>query len=561
MFTKRLPLVLAGALLLAPAIGHAQQADPRARSMIRQAMEDYQNLDIDGALNRLRLALNACGRNNCSPAMVARVHIAMGVVAVGGQNDAAAGTNEFVQALQLDPNAEPDAMLVTPEITNAFNQARSRSGGGGGGGGNTNTNTNNGGGNTGRNTNTNVNTGGGNTNTGGGGGSRPSGSTPNLLHTPVAEQLENTPVPVYVEAPAGLGATRYVVHYRGLGMQQFAELGMDHVANGFGGEIPCGQVIRPNLEYYVTAADDSGNVVATAGSPETPTRLTIVATRSQPAPALPGRMPPETCGEDCPPGMTGPQCRHGGGGGGGSERGSRQLGDPCESNNQCGEGLHCAEGACASGEAGGGSSGGQREWYRLAFDVGGGLGSAWLNGTPTYAENRRWDPTDPMGPVTCGRLDADGNPTFVCPPINSPGFAPAGFIYFGARVNVINRIGIGASVRWQWDAASVGTLPSLFIGGRVYVAVTPQGFARRGFTLAPFVGSGIGQMQARPALARTTMGQAAHVISGLNNFHFGVNAEYGFGLFHVGAALTANFQVPTFLFVLDAQVMVGLHFL
>jgi hypothetical protein len=32
-------------------------------------------------------------------------------------------------------------------------------------------------------------------------------------------------------------------------------------------------------------------------------------------------------------------------------------------------------------------------------------------------------------------------------------------------------------------------------------------------------------------------------------------------LFHVAAAVTANFQVPSFLFVLDAQLMVGVHFL
>jgi hypothetical protein len=95
----------------------------------------------------------------------------------------------------------------------------------------------------------------------------------------------------------------------------------------------------------------------------------------------------------------------------------------------------------------------------------------------------------------------------------------------------------------------------------VYVAVTPGGFVRRGFTLAPFVGSGVGQMQERPALARSAVGQtSAHVISGLNNAHFGLHGEYGFGMFHVAGALTANFQVPTFLVVLDLQLMVGMHF-
>ncbi len=561
MFTKRLPLLLAGVLLLSPALAHAQQADSRARSMIRQAMEDYQNLEIDGALNRLRLALNACGARNCTPAMLARVHIAIGVVAVGGQNDAAAGSNEFAQALQLDPNAEPDAMLVTPEITAAFNQARSRAGGGTGG---------TTGGTTGRTT-------GGTT---GGTTGATTGFTPprpraavSLLHTPIPEQLENTPVPVYVEAPAGLGATRYVVHFRGLGSTAWTDLPLDHVANGFGAEIPCGQVIRPSLDYYVTATDDAGAALANASTAEAPTHINVVGARTQPAPALPGRMPPEQCGEDCPPGMTGPQCRHGGGGGGGAtERGHRQLGDPCENNNQCGEGMHCSEGACASGEpahsGGGGPSGPQAEWYRFAFDLGVGLGAVWLNGTPSYAENRDWNQD---GSLICGRPDPNGDPTagtLVCPVINSPGFAPAGMLYAAARVNIINRIGLGASARFQWDAASVGTLSSLFIGFRGYVAVTPAGFARRGLTIAPFIGSGVGQMQARPALARSVTTPSAHAWSGgLNNFHFGIHGEYGFGIFHIAAALTANFQIPPpapapgqLLFVLDAQLMVGMQF-
>src|SRR5438046_1206840 len=97
-------LVLSLAALTVPRAAVAQQRDAQTRGMIRQAMEDYQNLDIDGALSRLRLAMNGCGRNRCTPAMLARVHIAIGVVAVGGQNDATTGTTEFVEALRLDPN-------------------------------------------------------------------------------------------------------------------------------------------------------------------------------------------------------------------------------------------------------------------------------------------------------------------------------------------------------------------------------------------------------------------------------------------------------------------------
>jgi hypothetical protein len=79
--------------------------------------------------------------------------------------------------------------------------------------------------------------------------------------------------------------------------------------------------------------------------------------------------------------MTGPQCRTRP-----SARGNRGLGDPCASNDECGEGLHCDAGACGVGEAGQhrahGAYGPPRSDRpsRFSFDLGGGIGAAFLTG-------------------------------------------------------------------------------------------------------------------------------------------------------------------------------------
>src|SRR5579871_6298238 len=99
---RRLAGLFGGLVLLASSGAWAQQRDPQARGMVRQALEDYQNLDIDGALNRLRLAMRACGASGCSPGMMARIHMALGVIAVGGQNNNTTGVNEFTEGLRLD---------------------------------------------------------------------------------------------------------------------------------------------------------------------------------------------------------------------------------------------------------------------------------------------------------------------------------------------------------------------------------------------------------------------------------------------------------------------------
>lgn len=532
MFKRRLPLLLAGILLLIPAFASAQQNDRRVRQMLSQAMESYQGLEVDQALNQLRLALRLCNNNRCSPAMQARVHVAIGIVTIGGQNDAAAGIEQFESALRLDPSASVDPTLETPEITQAFNQARQRVGGAGG---------------------SSTSSSGTTSSTSSSGRATVSA----LLHTPAPEQLENTPLPVYVEH-GHVQAARFVIHYRGLGMSGYSTVPMERIANGYGGEVPCGQVIAPYVEYYVTAEDDSGRVIAAAGTPQQPVRVNIVHTRTQPAPALPGRMPREQCGEDCPPGMTGPQCRNSGSSSG--ERGQRQLGDPCSSDSQCATGLHCQEGSCATGER---SNSSGPDFYRFGIDLGGGIGLGYLQGNPAYAELRDWDGEDNGYGVTCGMPSGDPfMPTepYACPRNITPGFAPMGYLHFGLRFNVIRQLGIAVTARFQPDAASVGTLPFMLLGARAYLAVTSGGFSRNGLVIAPFVGGGFGQIQPRPGLINGNR-PTAHVVSGLSNAHAGGRIEYGFGnIAHVAAEATLNFQFTSYLFDIDLHALVGLHF-
>jgi hypothetical protein len=627
----------ASILLTAAGPASAQNRDRQIRGMIQTAMEDYQNLDVDGALNRLRLALSSCGQRNCSPNMLARVHIAIGVVAVGGQNDSNTGIQEFEQALRLDPNAEPDAMLVTPEITAAFQQAQRRAGSGGGNSGNTGNGDSSGSsGNNGGSGNSGGDSGGTSGDTGGS-----SGMSATLLHTAVSEQLENTPIPVFIEPPAGLSAASVKVHFKGLGMSRFAESNMARIANGYGVEIACGQVIAPHLDYYVTAHDAAGTVIGSAGSEDQPFRVSIVRARTRPAPALPGRMPPETCGEDCPPGMTGPQCRRGGGAGSG---GQRQLGDPCDNNDQCGSGMVCREGSCSSdgGGEGGGGGGGSSEFYRVGFELGFGAGFGLLlpstlnvpaglvtdaDGNPDsrersryqrgvfYAEgrydvvcNRDLDTCALFGTQEAADLLAGGGfrllgtssgsvvvdgvsyvrpegdtclDGFQCPRLSGAGLTPGFFLNAAVRVNVMKNLGFGFFTRFNPDFATAsrpgmdaagrtiaisnnGVLPMMLLGGRAYYAVTANGFAREGLSIAPFVGGGFGQIQVRP----WGVANAAHVRSGTLNVHGGARVEYGFmQRFHVGADASINLQLPvtarapeSFLVVLDFAANIGMHF-
>lgn len=545
--------VLLTALALLPASAFAQQGprDRPARSLIGTALEDYQNLEIDRSLERLQAAMRTCANNGCSPAVTAKVYMAMGIVQVGGQQNTAAGIESMVHALQLDANAEPDAMLVTPEISQAFRQAQGQVNGGGPSRPTTNPSTNP------SNPPRPVN----NPSSGG-----------DLLHTPAPEQLGNTPLPVYVEPSGTLSVEHVYVYYKGNGMRSFERREMNRVANGYGAEIPCASMIAPSMEYYVTAVDSSTQVVATVGSESSPVQVSIVSRRSHPAPSLPGRAPSETCmgdTEECPPGQTGPHCRSRG-----PARGSRGLGDPCAANDECGDGLHCDAGACAVGEPTGGNETPEPtdpnapRTARFSFDLGAGIGLAFLTGRPSYAEQRYF---------TSGTTQIRSCSGYVCYATIDPGFAPTYFLTANVRYNFTPRIGAAIVARFQFDSASWTIEPTrqemvmggtsrsnpfanLLLTARLYYAFTPHGFAAQGFVASAFAGGGVGQIEPKPAIPANVMGEGAHVLSGYGNAHAGVRVEYALrNGFHVAGEVGLQFMFPTFLFDIDTSVFLGFH--
>lgn len=208
-------------------------------------------------------------------------------------------------------------------------------------------------------------------------------------------------------------------------------------------------------------------------------------------------------------------------------------------------------------------------WPRYVIDLGGGVGAALVSGRALYAE--RFDYT------------VEDRPEFACPGMvcPSPIDATVGATYwltFAIRHNITRRIGVSIGVRFQLDAAEWTTsatiqsgnnepvtlsqnnaFSNLLLMGRVYFALTDNGFAWRGWSLSAFAGGGAGQIEPRPAVSGATL-PGAHVFSGYGNAHAGLRVEYGLsdGV-HVAAEVAAHVMFPVTLFDLDTALLVGLH--
>ena len=297
---------------------HAQRALQQVLDLNRQGMEAYNNLEIEQAQGLLNQALEAAERGHVTGSPLARTYMNLGIVSIGGMGDNGAGLQYFTQAIQADRNVALDPLTSTPDIQTVFTMAtqRARSAGG-------------------TTTAPPVDT-----------NPEPAAGGSDLPHTPVSEQLQQTALPVFIEVPNS--PAHVYLYYRATGMREFRRVEMERVGRGHGVEVPCNEVFAGTVAYYIVAFARDGNPLGFAGSQSAPIEVNIVTTRTSAAPALPGRAPPEQCGEEeCPPGMP---CSNASSSGGAR----RGMGESCSSDSECNSG-NCEDDLCASGS--GGSSG------------------------------------------------------------------------------------------------------------------------------------------------------------------------------------------------------------
>jgi hypothetical protein len=555
---------VAFALVLAALVPAEASAQPRPLQQVldlnRQAMDAYNNLEIEQAQSLLQQALDAATRGHVTGSPLARTYVNLGIVAIAGTGDNGAGLNYFIQALQADGSVALDPLLSTPDIQSIWTAAHSR-----------------------------VSTAPVVQDTP---PSSSGGPVGDLVHQPVPEQLRQTPVPVYVEVP-GRPAHVYL-YYRGHGMRDFERAEMDHVGRGYGFEIPCGDVFEPEVNYYIAVFDTSGSPISFAGSQSAPISVPIVATRTTSAPALPGRAPPTQCTsmeEECPPGM--PSCHSASG-----THGTRGLGDSCHSDADCASG-NCDEDLCALGDGGHDDHGGGGEpdngAPRFFARVSGGVGASYVgpglsaDRTPcqaglsdmsvadcsttsqpnplpagttsgTYShfaanphlygyDDSALNPPAGGGGGTCGR-DGTGRDPY-CFYVDQPGMV----------ANFSLRLDIGYYIVPRWLAVALmarfqpisgnGTLSFMQIGARLETELTEP--VPVGFHVHLFVGGGAGQVQVFLSRTSDTNAFAPWGTAGLGYVDFGSTVGYRF-MRNFGIQLQPVFVFAfgnSFMFTLD----------
>jgi hypothetical protein len=297
------------------------------------AMEAYNALDIDKAGGMLEEALRIANEAALTGPVLAQTHLNLGIVFVAGVKDKDAGLAEFVSALCADPAAQIDPLSKSPDIDSVFQVATQQVQAG---------------------------------------ACKSVAAPPPVVvmpppigqppigqpmpgvapipmqippppadqvfaHQAPAEQLAQTPLPLYLEVDPLAHAHEIFLYYQGLGMTKWKRVPMYRYQTGFAYQISCNDVWEPKVSYYVEALDEDGKVVGVGASAAEPIVVSIVGTRAQAEPALPGAKSPSSCiAKECPPGLAG--CK---------QVGKAAIGESCGGNKDCQSGLECRSDSCA----------------------------------------------------------------------------------------------------------------------------------------------------------------------------------------------------------------------
>ncbi|HVZ32393.1 MAG TPA: EB domain-containing protein [Polyangiaceae bacterium] len=304
------------AALLVAAPASAASGDAKATRQIDDAINtNYASADIDLAEKKLLDVIKNCA-TACSPSVVARAWMYVGIVRGSGRDDSAGAQAAFASAKAADPNVKLDDLFATDLVKKVFAL----------------------------------------TTPGGAGAAAAGGPTAAGAPMPLMDDIKNRaqqppevtaitcslkpgevetqrPIPLVCRAAAGTDSI--VLSYKHEGTTRWHELKLTKQNGAFLGEIPCTDTAQIGvLAYRLRAFDSKAQQVDALGTEQDPLEVNLVDTTTAPPPSLPGQPAPASCRPKKVELPTGPKLG--------------TYGDACTTNNQCQGGLSCISGKCSS---------------------------------------------------------------------------------------------------------------------------------------------------------------------------------------------------------------------
>jgi hypothetical protein len=318
---KATSLLILFGLLMSSALALGAPRDKAAQKKIEEAIyTNFLNTDFDGAEGLLLGTIRAC-EDKCSPELVAKAWMYVGVVRGSGRNDQPGAQEAFTTAMSIDPNVALDNEIATDPVKATFAKVKGGA----------------------------VVAGGETSAPAGGGG---------FTCAPAPTEIETRrPFPLQCEADDKVAAVK--LHYKAPSVG-WASVKMTLQEGSFRATIPCSATQSTGgLKYYAEGLDGDGEPIVSYGSKDNPKQADVVSETTADPPAYPDQQPPARCavGE---PGAAPPPSGTGACGG---------MDAPCGADDCCEEGLSCNSGVCEREDTKKKAHGYPKNWVGLHFGL------------------------------------------------------------------------------------------------------------------------------------------------------------------------------------------------
>ncbi|HMA95669.1 MAG TPA: EB domain-containing protein [Polyangiaceae bacterium] len=303
-FRPFLHLVVSLMVVLTARAAFAAPRDAATLKKIDEALNvHYLAASYDKAEATLQKAIKACGAKFCSPEVLGKAYVAIGVVRGNGKQDIAGARAAFESARGADPKATLDAALVTPAVLKEFYKVMGRempadvAKGAGSGDDDKSKKTR----------------------------LAPAG---NLRCSPASGYEVLTAQPIAVLCEPLEGVVRAELYYRSEDETKYTAILMSVQDGTLRATIPCDRLTKPGkLKVYILAQDFNKETIDTFGTLKSPAHFRIVKETKEATPSFPGEDPPPRCSELL--------------------NASGGLGQSCTADSRCRKGFYCSEGVCA----------------------------------------------------------------------------------------------------------------------------------------------------------------------------------------------------------------------
>lgn len=226
--------------------------EKKLQSSLTDAIDDYDILQIQDAEKRLEDAIALAEKEKYTGPVLAKIYVMLGIVRFAATRDEAVTEDAFASALENDYNAVLDPAYATPTLEDLMARAKKRVP-----------------------------------------PPQTSSSVAEFTHTPVKTAEGGQALVLKAQAPADLKVAKMMALYRRFDEQQFQRIEMKAQGTEYTATIPGSEVRTSQIEYFIFAEDQNGDIVARAGSDQAPFNVTVLGSSNVKTDPVPDPIEPD----------------------------------------------------------------------------------------------------------------------------------------------------------------------------------------------------------------------------------------------------------------------------